>query len=211
MQARNCEEQSQGTWPAIYRKREEAEVEETVDGVLNSHYDGGGFGAINALDGVAVTRGELGRGENNGEEETVTVISINRRKRTDDGARGRAWLPRAGGCRRRGGWGLLAQGLARLARLGQGARTARRAGSRGAAARRSGAGVRAQERAERGERSGEGERVGEREERRESEQGGSGGWEKSQGARAWCLVLGFGDRAPSVSAGVGFRFFSFFF
>jgi hypothetical protein len=62
MQAQNCEEQSQGTWPAIYRKREEAEVEETVDSVLNSHYDGGGFGAINALDGAAVTRGELGRG-----------------------------------------------------------------------------------------------------------------------------------------------------
>jgi hypothetical protein len=63
MQARNCEEQSQGMRPAIYRKREKAEVEETVDGVLNSHYDGGGFGAINALDGAAVTRGELGRGE----------------------------------------------------------------------------------------------------------------------------------------------------
>jgi hypothetical protein len=123
------------------------------------------------------------QGENNGEEETVAVISINSRKRTDDGARGRAWLPRAGGYRRRGGWGLLAQGLARLARLGQGARVARRAGSRGAAARRPGAGVRAQERAERGERSDEGERVGEREERRESEQGGGGGWEKSQGAR----------------------------
>jgi hypothetical protein len=63
MQARNCEEQSQGMRPAIYRKREKAEVEETVDGVLNSHYDGGGFGAINALNGAVVTRGELGRGE----------------------------------------------------------------------------------------------------------------------------------------------------
>jgi hypothetical protein len=63
MQARNCEEQSQGMRPAIYRKREEAEVKETVDDILNNLYDGGSFGAINALNDAAVTRGELGREE----------------------------------------------------------------------------------------------------------------------------------------------------
>jgi hypothetical protein len=63
MQARNCEEQSQGMRPTIYRKREEAEVEETVDDIVNSLYDGGSFGAINALNDAAVTRGELGREE----------------------------------------------------------------------------------------------------------------------------------------------------
>jgi hypothetical protein len=60
---------------------------------------------------MAITRQlpENNEGENNGEEETVVVISINRRKRTDDGARGRARSARV--------LGSLALGLARSASL----------------------------------------------------------------------------------------------